>query len=346
MPIKNAFDFFIQLHITERCNLRCKHCYQTGKTVDEMAFQEIAKTIKEISDTLNEWKEAYNIEYAPSFNVTGGEPFLREDLFDIIAEIISRGFDVYLLTNGILIDRKKARGFFNLGVKGVQVSMKGPEAVHNAIRGNGSFAGSLKGVKNILDAGLKVTLNTTLSRVNASSFMDMIALSSELGVHSLGFSRLVPSGKGESMLKQMLSSREVRDLYSRIFSEDTGNLEIVTGDPVAAQINTDGDTDAGNTLAGGCAAGLSGLTILPDGTLVPCRRLHIPMGNIRKDSFREVWAASEVLEAIRDRSRYKGKCGNCPRWAACRGCRAIAFAFSKAHGSNDFLAEDPQCFIR
>ena len=249
MPVKNAFDFFIQLHITERCNLRCKHCYQTGKAVDEMAFHEIGETIKEIADTLKEWKEAYEVEYAPSFNVTGGEPFLREDLFTILAEIINRGFDVYLLTNGMLIDRKKAQGLFNLGVKGVQVSIEGPEAVHDGIRGNGSFAGSLKGVKNILDAGLKVTLNTTLSRVNAGSFMDMIGLSSDLGVHRLGFSRLVPSGKGESMLKQMLSGREVRDLYGRIFSEDTGSLELVSGDPVAAQMNTDGDTDAGNLPA-------------------------------------------------------------------------------------------------
>jgi MoaA/NifB/PqqE/SkfB family radical SAM enzyme len=87
--------------------------------------------------------------------------------FDILAEIINRGFDVYLLTNGMLIGKKKAQGLFNLGVKGVQVSIEGPEAVHNAIRGNGSFSGSLKGVKNILDAGLKVTLNTTLSRMNA-----------------------------------------------------------------------------------------------------------------------------------------------------------------------------------
>ena len=86
----------------------------------KMAFQEIAETVKEISDTLNEWKEAYNIEYAPSFNVTGGEPFLRKDIFNIIAEIINRGFDVYLLTNGILIDKKKAQGLFNLGVKGVR----------------------------------------------------------------------------------------------------------------------------------------------------------------------------------------------------------------------------------
>ena len=60
-----------------------------GNTGDEIAFQEIAETVKEISDTLNEWKEAYGIEYAPSFNVTGGEPFLRKDLFDIIAEIIN-----------------------------------------------------------------------------------------------------------------------------------------------------------------------------------------------------------------------------------------------------------------
>jgi radical SAM protein with 4Fe4S-binding SPASM domain len=66
---------------------------------------------------------------------------------------------------------------------------------------------------------------------------------------------------------------------------------------------------------------------------------------VRKDSFREVWATSEVLEAIRDRSRYQGKCGSCPRWAQCRGCRAIAYAFSKANGEDNFLADDPQCFV-
>ena len=103
--------------------------------------------------------------------------------------------------------------------------------------------------------------------------------------------------------------------------------------------------DRGDIPLGGCAAGVSGMTILPDGTLTPCRRLYIPVGNIRKDSFREVWATSEVLEGIRDRSRYKGKCGSCKRWADCRGCRAIAYAFSRAQGKSDFLAEDPQCFI-
>jgi radical SAM protein with 4Fe4S-binding SPASM domain len=96
---------------------------------------------------------------------------------------------------------------------------------------------------------------------------------------------------------------------------------------------------------GGCAAGGAGLTILADGTGVPCRRLHLPLGQAGRDSLREIWAASPVLEALRDQSRYPGKCGACPRWADCRGCRAIAYEYAKSHGNPDFLAPDPQCFI-
>ncbi|HYA31436.1 MAG TPA: SPASM domain-containing protein [Thermodesulfovibrionales bacterium] len=104
-------------------------------------------------------------------------------------------------------------------------------------------------------------------------------------------------------------------------------------------------TDAGVVPKGGCAAGVSGFTILPDGTMLPCGRLPVQIGNVRKDSLREVWATSRVLVALRDKGRYKGKCGRCRRWADCRGCRAIAYAVSRANGRNDMLAEDPQCFI-
>ena len=311
-----------------------------------MSFVELQDTLSEIADTINDWKELYGIHYSSSFNVTGGEPFLRDDLLNILAEIGNRGFDIYLLTNGILINKKRAAALSYLGVKGVQVSIEGPEKIHDSIRGRGSFSGSMKGIKYLLAAGLKVTLNVTLSSVNADHFMDLIELSSNLGVQRLGFSRLVPSGRGESMLQHMLDACRVKELYEKIFSLDTGNLEIVTGDPVATQSRIKEEYgDRGDSPLGGCAAGLSGLTILPDGTLLPCRRMHIPLGNIRKDSFREIWATSDVLEAIRDRRRYKGKCGNCKKWADCRGCRAIAYAFSEAKGEKDFLAEDPQCFI-
>lgn len=97
----------------------------------------------------------------------------------------------------------------------------------------------------------------------------------------------------------------------------------------------------GSFAIGGCAAGISGITLLPDGTITPCRRLNIPIGNVRRDSLREVWANSGVLRQLRDKQSYKAKCGVCHRWALCRGYRAVAYAYS---GNGDFLAEDPQCF--
>jgi len=145
----------------------------------------------------------------------------------------------------------------------------------------------------------------------------------------------------------MLTKEVLEDLYGRIFSLNTGNLKIVTGDPVASQFRSPaGIGDAGPFPSGGCAAGVSGLTILPDGTVTPCRRLPVSLGNVRTDSLREIWSTSEVLTSLRDRSRYEGKCGSCNKWSACRGCRAIAYEFARAHGSTNYLAEDPQCFLR
>jgi radical SAM protein with 4Fe4S-binding SPASM domain len=346
MSINHVFDFFIQWHLTEKCNLHCRHCYQTGTGKDELPLTEIKETIREIADTLSAWKKLYGVRFSPSFNVTGGEPLLRRDLFEILSEIAEYGFDIYLLTNGTLVEKKKAEDLHALGVKGVQVSIEGTEAIHESIRGKGSYSSSINGVRNLLDAGLKVTLNATLSALNADDLMRLIGLSSELGVHRLGFSRLVPSGRGGSLLNEMLPADTVTELYEKIFSLNTASPEIVTGDPVASQsLTKTGSGDFGDIPTGGCAAGISGMTILSDGTLVPCRRLHVPIGNIRKDSLREIWATSDVLNALRDRKKYKGKCGRCDRWAQCRGCRAIAYAYSIARGDNDILADDPQCFI-
>ncbi|MEW6109419.1 MAG: radical SAM protein [Nitrospirota bacterium] len=346
MPINHAFDFFIQWHLTERCNLNCKHCYQTGRKADEMSFPEIKEAVSEISETIAEWKEAYDIDFSMSFNITGGEPFLRKDLYEILAAISDKGFDIYLLTNGTIIDSSKARDLSGFGVKGVQVSMEGPEEIHESIRGKGSFTSSVRGIRNLLDEGMKVTLNVTLSELNSGCLTDLIGLSSELGVQRLGFSRLVPSGRGETMLSSMLSPEGVKNLYEELFSIKTNGLEIVTGDPVASQLSEKVEPNHNGSIPlGGCAAGISGITILSDGTLMPCRRMNIAIGNIRKDSLREIWATSEILGSLRAKSRYKGKCRDCKRWANCRGCRAIAYAYSRAMGEDDFLAEDPQCFI-
>jgi MoaA/NifB/PqqE/SkfB family radical SAM enzyme len=349
MPVINGHEFFIQWHLTERCNLRCRHCYQEADPgAQELAFPEIAAVIAEAADMLAAWQEAYALTFAPSFHVTGGEPLLHRDLPAILAEMKRRHFAVYLLSNGTLITKSWAARLKALGVDGVQISLEGPAPIHEAIRGPGSFAASLEGAQNLVAAGVKVIFNTTLSRLNASSFKDLIPLSQSLGVQELGFARLVPSGRGEALLEQMLSPEELRAFYEEILALDTGGLNVGSGDPLANQMGAAADPEADPATAfpwGGCAVGISGLTLLPDGTILPCRRLPVPLGNVRRDRLREIWAASPVLEALRDQQCYSGACGSCPRWAQCRGCRAVAYACSKARGAPDFLAPDPQCFL-
>ena len=347
MPISSLQEFFIQWHLTERCNLRCTHCYQTGPRTEELSLTEICLVLDEIIDMLEAWSETYQLEFSPSLNITGGEPFLRKDLFEILDEISTAGFAIFLLTNGTLVDKEKAEQLARLGINGVQVSIEGPEDIHDSIRGKGSFAASCKGVSHLVKAGLKVTLNATLSEINAEKFQNMIDIATGLGVQKLGFSRLVPSGRGLDLVNRMISREGVKEIYESIFGLDTGDLKIVTGDPVASQMRNGIEKvdDCGPIATGGCAAGVSGLTILPDGTVIPCRRLPIPLGNVREDSLREIWANSEILEQLRDRSQYKEKCGSCERWAVCRGCRAIAYAYSLTMGKPDILADDPQCFI-
>jgi radical SAM protein with 4Fe4S-binding SPASM domain len=226
------------------------------------------------------------------------------------------------------------------------VSVEGPEEIHDSIRGRGSFAAAAAGVEQLVAAGLPVTLNVTLSALNARHVRRILAFGSRANAARIGFSRLVPSGKGRSLLPQMLPEAELMPLYSSLLSLELSRLSIVTGDPIAAQMNKPEGADAGSVAMSGCAAAVSGLTIMADGTVVPCRRLPLPLGNVRTDSLRELWVLSPVLGALRDRTRYRGRCGTCKRWAVCRGCRAIAYAWSRSRGEDDFLADDPQCFLR
>lgn len=377
------FDFFVQWHLTEKCNLKCTHCYQEGKEIRDMSLPEIKKTVRHISDTIQQWSDTYEIPFSVSSSITGGEPLLRKDLSRILQELAKYDFNISVLTNGTLMEKETARMLADLPVSGVQVSFEGPEAVHEEIRGKHSFSSAARGVEFLLDAGIPVTLNVTLSEQNADFITDMVAVANNLGVQRLGFSRLVPYGRGFSMLTRMLAKERVRAVYEQIFStrvsgfkqefipqiplfnQDPGarsdlnpclsgespvlkdeDLQIVTGDPVALQLGVEAvDDDSESFPVGGCAAGVSGVTLLPDGTISPCRRLGISIGNILKDSLREVWATSSVLNALRDKNAYKGKCKTCRRWSNCRGCRAIAYACALSQGRNDFLEEDPQCFI-
>jgi AdoMet-dependent heme synthase len=345
MIAANPFDFFFQWHLTERCNLRCLHCYQEGTSLHEMTRREIDQTVKIFSDTIRQWSELYEIAFSPSVNVTGGEPFLHQDLCRILGSLKGNNFDVSVLTNGTLIGRSEAAMLADVPVKRVQVSLEGPEGVHDVIRGKGAFHSAIRGVSHLLLKDVKVTLNLTLSSLNAGYLEEMALFGASLGVDRVGFSRLVPSGRGLSLINSMLGRDNIKEVYDRIRALNVPGVEVVTGDPIYSCVLDNAPPENTEVPFGGCAAGVTGITILPDGTLLPCRRLNIPLGNILKDNLRTVWAVSPVLADLRNKGKYTGKCGRCAFWIRCRGCRAIAFQYSATQGRADYLSGDPQCFI-
>jgi AdoMet-dependent heme synthase len=290
------------------------------------------------------WESEQNIRVVPSIHFTGGEPLLYPGFWEAVNHAREACFSVAIMTNGCLVTDEDARRFMDLGVFEVQVSLEGPEALHDDIRGRGSFKAALKGAERLSRAGNKVSANVTLSRVNSPFIGETVKIARESGFAGIGFSRLVPCGSGKNMLAHLLSPAETRLIYEKIHSLNGPDFEVVSGDPLAVTLREGVQPTVCELTLSGCSAGFSGVTICCDGTVMPCRRIGLSVGNIKRKSLRQIWATSQTLWKLRNRASYKGKCGDCALWPSCRGCRAVAYAHSKARGRPDLFADDPQCW--
>jgi radical SAM protein with 4Fe4S-binding SPASM domain len=337
------FDFFVQFHLTERCNLSCRHCYQSA-AVSELNYEEICGAITEVKKTVQGWAVDHDVDVSPSLHFTGGEPLVRRDLFAVLGYASGCGFSISLMTNGTLIDEKAAREIADAKVTDVQISLDGTENVHDSLRGRGAHRRALDGVRNLVAAGVETNLNVTVTRRNMTQTGELIRVAEEMGASGIAFSRLVPSGRGKGLMAEALTRDEVACFYDGLRRhEENSRIAVGSRDPLATIADIDVDVPQTELPVGGCAAGVFGVTIAADGSVMPCRRMDLPIGNIKNDSFRELWVESPVLVALRTRESYHGGCQSCTYWPVCRGCRAIALAYSRAEGNNDYLGPDPQC---
>lgn len=201
----------------------------------------------------------------------------------------------------------------------------------------------LRGVEELVSAGNRVSANVTLSRINANYIGETVEIAKEMGFHSIGFSRVVPCGSGRGLLDQMLSAQELKSSYQSMIALNSPSFQVASGDPLAGTLLGPPPSGRGLTLSG-CSAGFSGVTFTCDGSVMPCRRIGLTVGNLRKKSLRIIWASSRLLWSLRRRESYQGKCGRCSLWPSCRGCRAVAYAYSSACGRPDLFGDDPQCW--
>lgn len=277
-------------------------------------------------------------------SLTGGEPFLSSHLFSLL-DYFEKSLEIKqvdILTNGTCITQNHMEILKNFRkLHQIQISIDGPIAeVHDAVRGSGTFGKVKETIRRLRENQFDVSLMFTLMRKNMDYAIQLIDFAEECGVNAVTVERVTPCG--HSSLTDMLTAEEVETIYEGITKRANGvrpSLTVRRLRPLwinTAHLNT----TANSKIGGFCPVGFTSLAILWDGTVLPCRRLGIPIGNVLTDGLFKIWYDSDVLWNIRNKENLKGKCHGCHNIERCGGCRAIAY-----ETTGDYMGEDIQCWI-
>jgi radical SAM protein with 4Fe4S-binding SPASM domain len=335
----SSYQLLLQWHITERCNLRCTHCYQGIEPSPELAFSSLLGILGQYKALLDQIEAKRNAHVRGHISITGGEPFVRSDCIDLLGAIsvekprISFG----VLTNGTFIDAAMARELRKLGPRSVQVSIEGTESTHDRIRGRGNFQRTKASVRNLICEGVPTTIAFTAHRSNYHEFPEVARLGRKLQVLRVWSDRLIPMGRGCDL--ETLTPAETRQFFGLMHTARQEAEDAWFGRTTISMAR------GLQFLAGGChyrcKAGSTLLTILSNGDLCPCRRMPIYVGNVLKKPLSELYFDSEVLRELRDPIRVSEGCEACKFERQCRGgLRCLAYAL---HGT-PFRA-DPGCWL-
>jgi len=305
-----------QLDLTYRCNERCVHCYLDHEDHGELTFAEITSLLDQMAEA--------GVFF---LTISGGEIFLRPDLFDILAHARKLMFSVKIKTNALLIKEEQARRIAELNVEGVQISIYShkPE-VHDGITlVAGSLERSLKGAENLINAGVKVSFANVLMKQNLADYSEVKALAAEIGAGFTVDPTVTPMMDGDrSILNlnigQAALNRVVRD--TEIVEED---------DFCAPPAGPYDEKDAFDRVP--CSAGHSACYISPYGDVYPCVQFPLPSGNIRQTKFQDIWRDSPQLAEVRSITLgdLQG-CSSCGNQQTCTRCPGLAYMEGNMRG--------------
>jgi len=342
---QNQFQdtFILQWHLTEKCNLKCKHCYQNldylGK---ETNFDRKKKIVSDFA------KFCKKLKKIPKIAFTGGEPFILGDelfnLFDYCNEKFPE-IKKNILSNGTLIDKAIVTKLKKSKIDNIQISLDGAKKdTCDFIRGIGVYNKALKAIDLLNSASIKTAVMFTFHKKNCLEVEELIELCNSLDVSTLGITALVPEGRGEELFELVLNPEETHQIFKTIVKKQIelisngSKLKIDMKRPLWTLLK-DEFKEYQNIIGGGCAAGFSGLALMPNEDVMACRRLPIIIGNLAESTFFDIWYSSSLLNDLRNRKEI-GKCANCLHIKNCGGCRAVAFAIK-----NDVFEKDSYCWL-
>jgi putative heme d1 biosynthesis radical SAM protein NirJ2 len=321
----------VSWNTTNKCNLFCSHCYRdSGKEwEEELNTNEGKKLLEEIA------RAGFKI-----IIFSGGEPLMRDDIFELIEYASSLGLRPVVGSNGTLITSSIAKKLKEAGALSVGISIDSLNPnKHNVFRGyEGAYRDTINGMKNCRDAKLRFQIHTTVMNWNKDEIIDIADFAVAMGASAYHIFFLVPTGRGLELEKEMLSVKEYEDLLTRILrKQEEVSIEIKpTCAPQFIRVAKELGIDV--RFRRGCLAGVSYCIINPRGEVQPCAYFNKVVGNVRETPFDIIWRESSVLNKLRTLD-YKGSCGGCKYKNSCGGCRARAAYYN----DGDYMGEDRMC---
>ncbi len=326
-------EFYFQWHITERCNLRCKHCYHDDYVDLGLPLEKLKNIANHICDVLDKWKKKGAI------SITGGEPFERkEEIFELLKLFKARNIPrVDILTNGTTIDEyiiSRLKEFDNL--RRIQISLEGLKETNDKIRGKGTFDKIIEKIKLLKSNEFKVSVMMTVGRHNQDEIFELADMLGEIGVDAFIIERFIPEGQGSNNKEWLLTANEIKNVYEKAYEyfKNFDKPKFLLYRTLFCLLNP-----SDQHIGAMCSMGNNALTVVSNGDVLPCRRVPKVIGNLLDDTIYNIWYNSKLLWEVRNPENLKGKCNNCEYIPLCRGCRAVAYALT-----GDYLEEDVQCW--
>jgi Fe-coproporphyrin III synthase len=343
-------------NLIRRCNLTCMHCYSISADVDfagELSTTEVLSVMHDL--------RTFGV---PALILSGGEPLLRKDIFEIARHAKSMGFYTALSTNGTLIDMPMALRVRDAGFDYVGISLDGLRETHDKFRRKrGAFEKSLGALRLLRDMGVKVGVRFTLTQDNAADFEPLLDLVEAERIPRFYFSHLNYAGRGNVNRKRdarFATARRAMDvLFARCWEQAKRGLErdYVTGNNDAdgvyflqwarREVKNVDEQHLRAKLAqwGGNASGVNVANIDNLGNVHPDTMWwDCTLGNVRSRPFSAIWTDTRhpVMAGLKARPRaIKGRCGTCAYFDVCGGNTRVR----AMKVSGDPWAEDPACYL-
>jgi len=315
------------LDLTYRCNERCVHCYLDHDDHGEMTTAEIADLLVQLADA--------GVFF---LSLSGGEVFMRRDLFEIIEKARQLLFNVKVKTNGVMIGKGEAARLRRLGVEQIQISVYShrPE-VHDAItKLPGSLARTIRAIRFLKSEGLKVSVSNVVMNANLADQSGVMMFAQELGAEYTLDPTITPKLDGDrSILALRIPGAELRQIFHN--PELVGNVEEFCAAP----------PPPGEDIMEGfpCSAGHTACYISPYGDVFPCVQFPLPSGNVRRQRFLDIWRHSPQLREVRSiRAKDLPTCSTCAHVGTCTRCPGLAYMEGNMRGPS--TADCEKSFLR